>query len=132
MFKNHFIHSQKCIKKFLRILHLFKMAQCIKIDLYTTQTRRRTFMHRIVQNFFKRSASLINGPVRKNWFIPMTHERKDALYVQNCTKNIIGPWRMIKSRKRAMLSLKLWEMLNYVSFCPTWKYLRRILGKILG
>ena len=29
MFKNRFIHSQQCIKKYLRNLPLFKMVQCV-------------------------------------------------------------------------------------------------------
>ena len=42
VFKNHFIHSQQCIKIFLRISPLLKMVQCVKL-IYTqdTWTKRR-------------------------------------------------------------------------------------------
>ena len=67
----------------------------MKIDVYPRHRRqdeKTHFMHRnVVQKIFTHSASLKNGPVWKNSFTPMTHERKEALNVQNCTKTI-GPF----------------------------------------
>ena len=64
MFKNHFIHSQQCIKKFLHILPFFKPVKCVKIDLYPRHMDEKTlFMHIIVQRNFKK---LKEKPIKRS------------------------------------------------------------------
>ena len=45
---------------------------------------KNIFKHLYRIYYYTYCTSLKNGPVWKNWFIPKTHGRENALYAQNC------------------------------------------------